>query len=92
MYSIKLTKKSKDFLNTISKGESKFILRTIYSLRENPFKSNLKKLKGYKLWRLKMKQYRAVLDILVSGKEIIVLTIGYRRNVYADFFKDFKKK
>lgn len=56
-------------------------------MRDSPFKANLKKLEGYKLWRLKTKKYRAVLEILISGKEIIVLIVGYRRNVYSDFLK-----
>lgn len=87
MYSIKLTKRSKGFLNKIPYNDSSFILKKIYELRENPFKANLKKLKGYRLWRLKIKQFRAILDILITKKEITVLTIGYRRSVYKDFFK-----
>jgi len=57
------------------------ILKKIYSLNENPF-PHLKKLKGDKLWRLRILKYRAIMDVLVSGKKIIVLRIGHRKNIY----------
>jgi len=81
MYSIELTKKSEKFLRKIPKEDSEMVLRKIYSIRENPF-SHLKKLKGQKFWRLRVMKYRAIVDVLVSGKRIIVLRIGFRKNVY----------
>lgn len=81
MYSIELTKISEKFLSKIQKSDAEVVLKKIYSLRENPF-PHLKRLKGEKLWRLRVLKYRAVLDILVSGKKITVLRIGHRKNVY----------
>ncbi len=81
MYPIELTEKSEKFLKKISKEDSQIILRKIYSLRENPF-SNLRKLKGQKFWRLRVLKYRAIIDVIISGKRIIVLRIGRRKNVY----------
>jgi len=81
MYSVELSKKSKNFINKIPRPDREIILRKIYSLRENPFRF-LKRLKGYKLWRLRILKYRAIVDVVVSRNKIIVLRIGYRRNVY----------
>lgn len=81
MFSIIFTKKARDFLKKIEKKDSEIILKKIYSLRENPF-PHLKRLKNYKLWRLRVLKYRAILDIIVSRKNIIVLRIGYRKNIY----------
>jgi len=81
MYSIKIEQNAERFLKKILKQDSEIILKKIYSLRENPFRF-LKKLKGSKLWRLRVLKYRAIIDIVVSGKEIVVLRIGYRKNVY----------
>ena len=81
MYSIELTRKAESFLKKIPLEDSEIVLRRIYSLRDNPF-SHLKKLRGQKFWRLRVLKYRAVVDIIVSGKRIIVLRIGKRRNVY----------
>jgi len=81
MYSIEIAKTAKRFLKKIPKQDVEIILNKIYSLRENPFRF-LKRLKGYKLWRLRILEYRVIIDVVVSGKRIIVLRIGYRKNVY----------
>lgn len=81
MYSIELSKSSKKFLKKIQKNDADIILNKIYSIRENPF-PHLKRLQGEKLWRLRIMKYRAILDILISGKKITVLRIGLRKSVY----------
>ncbi|MBU1203518.1 MAG: type II toxin-antitoxin system RelE/ParE family toxin [Nanoarchaeota archaeon] len=81
MYSIELTKKAKTFLKKIPKKDAEIILKKLYSLRINPFPF-LKRLQGYKLWRLRVLKYRVVLDIVISGQKIIVLRIGHRKNIY----------
>ena len=81
MYFIELSKSLKRFLNKIQKSDADIVLNKIYSIRDNPF-PYLKRLKGEKLWRLRISKYRAIMDILISGKKIIVLRIGHRKNVY----------
>jgi len=39
-------------------------------------------LKGSKLWRLRVLKYRVIVDVVVSGHKIVVLRIGFRKNVY----------
>ncbi len=81
MYSIELTKKSKDFLKKLDEKERTVVLQKIYALRENPI-SHLKKLKGTKLWRLRIGKFRAICDVIIKGKRIIILRIGKRNNIY----------
>lgn len=81
MYSIELTQKAEKFLEKIPKEDSETILRKIYSIKENPF-PYLKKLRGQKFWRLRVMKYRAVVDVIISGRRIIVLRLGKRKNVY----------
>lgn len=81
MYSVELTKKAEHFLKKIQKRDAEAILKKIYSIRDNPF-PHLKRLQGYKLWRLRVMDYRVVLDVIVSGRRMIVLRVGHRRNVY----------
>jgi len=81
MYSLEISKSAKKFLRKISKKDSDIILNKIYSLRENPFRF-LKRLKGHKLWRLRVLKYRAIVDVVVSGNRIVVLRIGYRKSIY----------
>ena len=81
MYSIEISKSAKNFLEKLNKKESDFILKKIYSIRDNPFRF-LKRLQGEKLWRLRISDYRAIVDVLVSMNKIIILRIGHRKNVY----------
>jgi len=81
MYSVELTRKAKSFLKKLSKEDQTAILTKLYSLRENPI-PHLRKLKGTKLWRLRIGKYRSILDILIKGRRIIVLKIGRRDGLY----------
>lgn len=81
MYSLEISKSAKRFLKRIPKLDSDIILNKIYSLRENPFRF-LKRLKGHKLWRLRVLKYRVIVNVIVSGNKIIVLRIDYRKSVY----------
>jgi len=81
MYSIKIEENAEKFLKKIPKKDREIVLNKIYSLRENPFRF-LKRLQGNKLWRLRVLKYRAIIDIIISQNNIIVLRIGYRKNIY----------
>ena len=81
MYSIQIEENAKKFLKKLNKNEAGIILNKIYSIRENPFRF-LKRLKGEKLWRLRIMKYRAEMDVIISQNKIIVLRIGHRKNIY----------
>ncbi|MAE49933.1 hypothetical protein CMI48_03840 [Candidatus Pacearchaeota archaeon] len=81
MYQVELTKLAKQFLKKLSQQNAELILKKVHTLRDNPF-PKLKKLKGSKLWRLRIANYRAVIDVIISGKKIRVLRIGHRKNIY----------
>jgi mRNA interferase RelE/StbE len=81
MFSIDITKKANKFLDKLKNKEREIILNKINSIRDNPFRF-IKRLEGTKLWRLRIQDYRAILDIIISGNKIIVLRIGNRKDVY----------
>ncbi len=81
MFQIELTETAKDFLKKLQKNDAEIILNKIYSIRENPYRF-LKRLQGEKLWRLRIGDYRAVVDVIVSMNKIMVIRIGHRKNVY----------
>jgi len=81
MYSIQIEKNVENFLKRLQKKDAEIILNKIYSIRENPFRY-LKRLQGKKLWRLRIGDYRAIVDVIISMNKIIVLKIGYRKNIY----------
>ena len=81
MYSIQIEKNAEDFLKKLQKKDAEIILNKIYFIRENPFRY-LKRLQGEKLWRLRIGDYRAIIDIVISMNKIIVIRIGHRKNIY----------
>ena len=81
MFQIELTETAKDFLKKLQKKDAEIILNKIYSIRENPYRF-LKRLQGEKLWRLRIGDYRAKVDVIVSMNKIIVIRIGHRKNIY----------
>ena len=82
MYSIQIEENAEKFLKKLDKRDAEMILNKIYSIRENPFRF-LKRLQGDKLWRLRIADYRAIVDVVVSANKIIVVRIGHRKNIYA---------
>jgi len=81
MYSIQIEKNAEEFLKKLQKEDAKIILNKIYSIRDNPFRY-LKRLQGEKLWRLRVVDYRVIVDVIISMNKIIVLRIGHRKNIY----------
>ena len=81
MYSIHIEEGAEKFLKKLNKQDAKLIFKKIYSIRDNPFRF-LKRLQGEKLWRLRIGDYRAIIDVIVSYNKVIVLRIGHRKNIY----------
>ena len=79
MFSIFLTKKAEKQLKKFPLQIEKRILKKIYNLRNDPF-HNVKRLQGKNFWRLRIEDYRAILDIIIKDKKIIVLRIEHRKN------------
>jgi mRNA interferase RelE/StbE len=81
MFSILIEENAEKFLKKLNKKDREMILQKIYSIRENPFRF-LKRLQGSKLWRLRIADYRAIVDVIVSNNKIAVVRIGKRSNIY----------
>lgn len=81
MFQIEITETAKKFLEKLNKKDSEMILNKIYSIRDNPFRY-LKRLQGEKLWRLRISDYRTIVDVIISMNKIVVIRIGHRKNVY----------
>lgn len=81
MYSIQIEQNAEKFLRKLNKKDAEIVLNKLYSMRENPFRY-VKRLQGEKLWRLRIGDIRVVMEIIISMNKIVVVRIGYRRNVY----------
>ena len=80
-FAIDISARAEDFLRKRPKNDREILLRKIYALREHPY-PHLKRLQGSKLWRLRVMDYRVIVDIIVKANRIYVVRIGLRENVY----------
>ena len=85
MYAIEISATSEKFLRKLPRNESERILGKLQSIRDDPFKFVVR-LKGTQLWKLRIGNHRAELDILIKGMAIFVVRIGHRRNIYKQEF------
>lgn len=81
MYSIQIEENAERFLKKLNRKDAELILNKLEDIRENPFRF-LKRLQGEKLWRLRIADFRAIVDVIVSANKIIVVRIGHRKNIY----------
>ncbi|NQU98403.1 type II toxin-antitoxin system RelE/ParE family toxin [Candidatus Woesearchaeota archaeon] len=81
MYDIWFSQKAKKQLKKLPRNAKGIVLKKLYSIRYEPFRY-VKKLEGSKLWRLRISDYRAIIDIVILNKKIFVLKIDKRSKVY----------
>ena len=81
MYKIILSATSDKFLRKLPKKHTEIILNKLYSIRHEPFRY-IVRLKGTRLWKLRIGSYRAELDIIIKSQTIFVVRVGHRRNIY----------
>ena len=80
-YSIEISYSAIKQLKKLDKMVAEIIAKKLNSIRDDPFR-HLKKLEGSKLLRLRIMDYRAIVDVIVTQKKIFVLRIGRREDVY----------
>ena len=60
----------------------KRILARLTGLESNPRPPDVKKLKGRNAWRIRVGDYRVIYEIHDRELQILVITVGHRREVY----------
>ena len=58
------------------------ILARLAALETDPRPADVKKLKGRDAWRIRVGDYRVIYEIHDRILQIIVITVGHRREVY----------
>lgn len=85
-YNILLHPKAAKALNKIE--EKTRITGKLKQLKTSPEKAG-KRLKHSEYYSLRIGDYRAIYEINTNKKQVIILYIGHRKNVYDDFTKIF---
>jgi len=81
MYELKFDKKAIDFLNKAEKDLRERIWKKLQDFKQDPFRfvEHLEQIEGVKL---RIGDYRVVVDIDKANQTINILKIGYRKNIY----------
>lgn len=82
MYEVILEGKVKKQIERLSGEILKRIDRMLRSLEDNPRHSNVEKLTGYNLWRVRMGNYRIIFEIDDVHKRVIIYRIKHRKEAY----------
>ena len=60
----------------------KSILSRLAELETNPRPTDVKKLRGRNAWRIRIGDYRLIYEIHDRELQILLITVGHRRDVY----------
>ena len=80
MFSIEWKENAIKELNKLEEGIAKRIFKKVNELKENPFSKDIKRLRGETKFKLRIGNYRALLEI--ENNQITILKIAHRKNIY----------
>ena len=81
MYEIVFTKKAEKDFDALDAQMKRRIVQVLERIRIDP-KPFLRRLAEVDSYRLRVGDYRVIIDLPEQKKEIVVLKIGHRKNVY----------
>jgi len=81
MYNIILSQKAERFLDKLNDLDRERIVRALERIRIRP-ESFLEKLVGGEGYKFRVGNYRLFIDLNKNSLLIMVITIGYRKNIY----------
>ncbi|MBI2507347.1 type II toxin-antitoxin system RelE/ParE family toxin [Candidatus Woesearchaeota archaeon] len=81
MYELRFDRKAIDFLNKLERKDKERIWNKLQQCKENPFHflEHLEDIEGFKL---RVGDYRLIIDVDDSTKILIILKAGHRKNIY----------
>ena len=85
MYEIIFSEKAKRQLKKFNVLVQERIGSAIERIKIRPFSFDIKRLQGTPYYRLRVGEYRLILDIKQDKLIIIVIEIGHRKNIYDNF-------
>ena len=81
-YKVEFAKSVRKDFKKIPPLDAGRILNAIYGLAENPSPPSSKKLKGEKLYRIRIGNYRVIYEIQDERLLVTVIKLGHRKDVY----------
>ncbi len=84
-FSVLLTPRAARSLRKLERSVGKRIQKSLDELAQNP--ESGEQLRPSKFWKIRLGDYRAIYEIERSQRQVIVLFVGHRKNVYDEFFR-----
>jgi mRNA interferase RelE/StbE len=81
VYAIIWSPKSRDGLMSLDKGIASRMIKRVEELKFTPYHF-IDRITDTNLWKVRVGDYRAILDMDERKKEIHVLKVGHRKNIY----------
>jgi len=81
-YQVILPKSVQKELDRLPDEIAQRIMIRLTGLETNPRPADVKKLKGRDAWRIRVGDYRVIYEIHDRILQVIVITVGHRREVY----------
>jgi mRNA interferase RelE/StbE len=85
-YKVLLHPKAAKALQKLDKTNRTRIKKALRELKGDPYKAG-EPLHPSHFWKIKAGDYRAIYEINSDKKEVIIIFVGHRKNVYDDFAK-----
>ncbi len=80
-YSVYWHPKTRKFLYKLPKETASRIIAKVKEAKENPFHF-LEHYEGEDCYKLRIGDYRALIDVNLSKKEMKIMVLGHRKNIY----------
>jgi mRNA interferase RelE/StbE len=81
-YWVSIRRKAQKQLDRIQKQHRERVIADVLALAEDPRPPGCRKLRGREEWRVRVGDYRAIYEIDDERREVLVLDIGHRRDIY----------
>ena len=81
MFSIDITKEAEEELHKLEQKTVEVILKKLWSIRQQPLHF-LERLTGFTLWKLRVGDYRVIVQLSTKEQKITVVKVGHRKDVY----------
>ncbi len=81
-YRVILPKSVQKKLDRLPDDIANRVLVRLAALETNPRPPDVKKLKGRNGWRIRISDYRVIYEIQDPALQVLVITLGHRREVY----------
>jgi len=81
-YTVLIERRAQRALAKIAQPHRERIVLSIWSLAEVPRPPGVKKLSGRDAWRIRVGSYRVLYEIHDAKLMVLVVEVGYRRDVY----------